>query len=705
MNKVDIAENLFEAVDVILDQRIKKLKFSQCYLMEVIEETKTVGVYSVKYQGHKYKALGTGYVYHKGDMVWVLAPRNTLEDELTITGIVSLYYKPTEQMIEQGASYLRIGSAGGQWDVSSRKVDSFSMALGLNSTAGARGFRYSIMEKNTAANTTTFTCAGDITSALTTEDTCTIFTFSEYQSHGKPIAIIYDSVSNTTKVTFKGTSFQDDATVDLIADPYKKTIRVDGKPYLGDVDVGLNSIAIGINNKAQGYASFVTGRDNVATAAYAFIEGRNNQAGYNAHAEGRDNMAQGDASHAEGSYTQALGKYAHAEGQNTVAQGDYSHVEGKDIQALASGAHAEGGLLPTEEATYNRKVKDSTNTERQNDGFAHGEYSHREGRNTSTYGNYSHTEGSGTMALGNASHAEGYNTTAINSGSHAEGYCTSAVGKYSHTEGGDTKAEGEKAHAEGSYSTAAGNMSHAEGINTKAGVFARTDISVNSDTSNGRFTHAEGNGSIAMGNSAHAEGKATFAGGNWSHAEGFNSQTGGRSAHAEGDNTRAAADGAHAEGTNIKAADENQKPVYHGTRSAYYIKGGYNVAIEGSLAYNRGSHAEGVQTFAGEYATHAEGYQTDAVGQASHAEGWQTRAEGKASHATGIGTIAKADAQTVVGEYNDDRDDVAKFVVGVGSATNRQNAFTTGNDGTNDYITIGDTKITERQLQSLLSLI
>ena len=96
MNKVDIAENLFESFDVIMEQRIKKLQYSQCYLMEIVEETKILGIYRVKYQGHSYKATSLGYPYSKGDMVWVLAPRNTLDDELTIVGIVESYYKPSQ---------------------------------------------------------------------------------------------------------------------------------------------------------------------------------------------------------------------------------------------------------------------------------------------------------------------------------------------------------------------------------------------------------------------------------------------------------------------------------------------------------------------------------------------------------------------------------------------------------------------------------
>lgn len=44
-----------------------------------------------------------------------------------------------------------------------------------------------------------------------------------------------------------------------------------------------------------------------------------------------------------------------------------------------------------------------------------------------------------------------------------------------------------------------------------------------------------------------------------------------------------------------------------------------------------------------------------------------------------------------------------RLIVGAGSGTTYANCFATGNDGTADYIKIGDTKITETQLQALLA--
>jgi hypothetical protein len=73
------------------------------------------------------------------------------------------------------------------------------------------------------------------------------------------------------------------------------------------------------------------------------------------------------------------------------------------------------------------------------------------------------------------------------------------------------------------------------------------------------------------------------------------------------------------------------------------------------------------------------------------------------SHASGLGTRATVTAQTVIGKYNKE-DNKALFVVGVGTGdadANRANAFTVGNDGTDDYITVGEEKLTESELKSI----
>ena len=61
----------------------------------------------------------------------------------------------------------------------------------------------------------------------------------------------------------------------------------------------------------------------------------------------------------------------------------------------------------------------------------------------------------------------------------------------------------------------------------------------------------------------------------------------------------------------------------------------------------------------------------------------------------------------IFGQYSDDSSsNTDRLMVGAGTSTSaRANCFSTGNDGTEDYIKIGDTKITETQLQQLLALL
>ena len=92
--------------------------------------------------------------------------------------------------------------------------------------------------------------------------------------------------------------------------------------------------------------------------------------------------------------------------------------------------------------------------------------------------------------------------------------------------------------------------------------------------------------------------------------------------------------------------------------------------------------------------------QNTANGSYAFASGIATTADGDFSNASGLGTHAVAHAQFALGRYYIE-DPMATLVVGAGSADNRQNAFTAGNDGTNHYITIGTEILTEEKLKSI----
>lgn len=238
--------------------------------------------------------------------------------------------------------------------------------------------------------------------------------------------------------------------------------------------------------------------------------------------------------------------------------------------------------------------------------------------------------------------------TTVGSSSIAFGWNATASGQYSVAIGNNASATNTGAYAQGAYSKASGTNSHAEG----------------GGTASGTMSHAE-SGSMASGNNSHAEGSYTRAEGNYAHSEG-------ESTHATG----------------------------------------------------RGSHAEGSTSHATANYSHAEGYTTYATGNNSHAEGNGTNASGLNSHAEGTNTTANHKSQHVFGEFNipdDSTDDASQRgryieIVGKGTATNmRLNARTLDWDG-NEWVAgritsaigtlkLGNTTITEVQLQALLALI
>lgn len=260
-------------------------------------------------------------------------------------------------------------------------------------------------------------------------------------------------------------------------------------------------------------------------------------------------------------------------------------------------------------------------------------------------GDYSTATGRGTLASGSQSFAAGSYSRATGFGAFASGVHTQATNFFTHAEGGLTRATGERAHSEGSNTEAAGFASHAEGSFTFANFDAAHAEGYNT-TVTARYGHAEGANTTVSGQGGHAEGNGTIASGTNSHAEGNNTQATNNHTHAEGNGTKATGPVSHAEGTN-------------------------------STASGNSSHSEGVSTTASGWGSHAEGHGNTASAKGQHVEGLYSKPESTALHITGCGT-------------ND---------------SNRANCFTAGLSGTNKYIKVGDTQLTEKALANLLDLV
>ena len=252
------------------------------------------------------------------------------------------------------------------------------------------------------------------------------------------------------------------------------------KPFLGVIDLGLYTTAIGFENSSNDFCAHSQGWNNKSIGKYSHTEGKQNEAYYCAHAEGSNNKSIGNTSHTEGTDNIALNSNAHAEGRYTTASGYASHAEG-----------------------YGENINNRT--------VASGDGSHAEGRYTTASGKWSHAEGEKTKSIGLASHAEGLQTVAEGQASHAEGRYTYAKGVQSHAEGygqqdGSTGAFGAYSHSEGQYTTAYGNKSHSEGTETKASADSAHAEGLRT-TANGMYSHAEGSYTITNNDAEHASGQ------------------------------------------------------------------------------------------------------------------------------------------------------------------------------------------------------
>ncbi len=111
---------------------------------------------------------------------------------------------------------------------------------------------------------------------------------------------------------------------------------------------------------------------------------------------------------------------------------------------------------------------------------------------------------------------------------------------------------------------------------------------------------------------------------------------------------------------------------------AYSYAEGYHATASGNY-----SHAEGYYATASGNYSHAEGNHSTASGNYSHAEGNGTQAVGTYSHTQNNSTTANYPYQTIIGKYNDNKQNSA-FEIGNGTgsaSSNRSNAFEVDWDG------------------------
>jgi len=254
----------------------------------------------------------------------------------------------------------------------------------------------------------------------------------------------------------------------------------------------------------------------------------------------------------------------------------------------------------------------------------------------------SHAYGTKSVALGSGTVAGASDISSIGEGAHAEGINTLAHNTASHAEGTGCQARNGNAHAEGLNTNAVGPQSHAEGDAT--------------------YTHEEAGAS-------HAEGQATHTYGVASHAGGYNVTAKGYAAFGHGLNNTVYSD--------VGTVFGNENTLGTPTNS----QDGVSSTILGSACSIKKSSS----SLIGGLDCHLDN--TESPSYQSIVYGWGLK---------GSGSNNKA----IFGRWNAN-DSSALLEIGNGTADNvRSNAFAVYENGT---IKIGNTTLTEAQLQTLLA--
>ena len=329
----------------------------------------------------------------------------------------------------------------GYSDTNNTAISVNSIALGVNSTAGIKGWYWMAYCPDTyhlyltgIQNTPSIVSEAE-------EDSYYDPSFETNIQENDALFIVngnhYDNVLvegvDGNKITLANSPF-----LTVVADTGIDAYAVGDltQPAIGLIDFGLAAFASGVNSKALQMYAAVFGYNNTAAGQYSFAAGRDNIASYAGVAAGRGNKALGEqsitlgkgnvadknnavaiglntqaraeAANASGIGTIASGYAANATGNNTQAKGASSESSGYGVIAQGDYTHAEGGVLAANLGTL---------------GIAKGPYSHLEGLDNLTGANAqaAHVEGRQNEANGNQSHAGGYQTVVDGARAFAHG--------------------------------------------------------------------------------------------------------------------------------------------------------------------------------------------------------------------------------------------------------------------------------------------
>lgn len=232
----------------------------------------------------------------------------------------------------------------------------------------------------------------------------------------------------------------------------------------------------------------------------------------------------------------------------------------------------------------------------------------------------------------------------------------------------------------------------------------RYSFTVNRNNEAGDYSFVGGSGNKG-GYGTHVVGATNDIQGKWGNGEGLKNKATDKAiaGHVEGSENELLKQFGHIEGYNnrlgYKAVDENDtSPLLADD------EGGVSGHVEGSsnIVEANWGHAEGGGNIVRGKGAHAQNGFNEANGDYSHAQNDHCIANHYGSSAGGEHTITGCAYQTVIGSFNEGRDDTAFEVGNGGYGANRQNAFAVYKDGSID---VGGVKITPEQLTKLLALI
>ena len=102
MHSSEVANNLFSALDVIVDKKLSQLAFDITIIAEVIELPQTSEPkYLLQYQDSMFYAslmYQPNFDLRIGDRVYVLVPQASFKNEKFILGPISLNWRPVDMV-------------------------------------------------------------------------------------------------------------------------------------------------------------------------------------------------------------------------------------------------------------------------------------------------------------------------------------------------------------------------------------------------------------------------------------------------------------------------------------------------------------------------------------------------------------------------------------------------------------------------------